>query len=68
MRKIILTVLLVSISVVSIKAQEIESITNGFPIEIQNVPYQVEQWVKVRLANGTVGWLTQSDEQRISFK
>ena len=41
MRKIILTVLLVSISVDSIKAQEIESITNGFPIEIQNVPYQV---------------------------
>ena len=28
---------------------------------------QVEQWVKVRLANGTVGWLTQSDVQRIAF-
>ena len=28
---------------------------------------QVEQWVKVRLANGTVGWLTQSDVKRIAF-
>ena len=28
---------------------------------------EVEQWVKVRLANGTVGWLTQSDVQRIAF-
>ena len=28
---------------------------------------QVEQWVKVRLANGTIGWLTQSDVQRIAF-
>ena len=41
MRKIILTVILASISVLNIKAQDIESITNGFPIEIQNVPYQV---------------------------
>ena len=28
---------------------------------------QVEQWVKVRLANGTIGWLNQSDVQRIAF-
>jgi secreted trypsin-like serine protease len=41
MRKIILTVILTSISVCSIKAQDIQAITNGFPIEIQNVPYQV---------------------------
>lgn len=41
MRKIILTVILTSISVFSIKAQDIQAITNGFPIEIQNVPYQV---------------------------
>lgn len=41
MRKIILTVILASISVFSIKAQDIQAITNGFPIEIQNVPYQV---------------------------
>jgi secreted trypsin-like serine protease len=41
MRKIILTVILTSISVFSIRAQDIQAITNGFPIEIQNVPYQV---------------------------
>ncbi|MDC0635178.1 serine protease [Flavobacteriaceae bacterium] len=40
-KKIILTVILASISVFSIKAQDIQAITNGFPIEIQNVPYQV---------------------------
>jgi len=41
MRKIILTVILISFSVSNIKAQDIQAITNGFPIEIQNVPYQV---------------------------
>jgi secreted trypsin-like serine protease len=41
MKKIILTVILTSISVFSIRAQDIQAITNGFPIEIQNVPYQV---------------------------
>ncbi len=41
MRKIILTVILASISVFSISAQDIQAITNGFPIEIQDVPYQV---------------------------
>jgi SH3-like domain-containing protein len=32
-----------------------------------SVEDQVEQWVKVRLANGTVGWLTQNDLRRIAF-
>lgn len=41
MRKIILMVILTSISVFSIRAQDIQAITNGFSIEIQNVPYQV---------------------------
>lgn len=41
MRKIILTIILVSISVFNLRAQDIQAITNGFPIEIQNVPYQV---------------------------
>lgn len=41
MRKIIITLILAVITVFSLKAQDIQSITNGFPIEIQNVPYQV---------------------------
>ena len=41
MRKIILIVFLISISAFNLKAQNIQAITNGFPIEIQNVPYQV---------------------------
>ena len=41
MGKIILAVILTSISVFSIKAQNLRAITNGFPIEIQNAPYQV---------------------------
>ena len=41
MRKIILTIFLTSIIVSTIKAQDIQAITNGFPIEIQNVPSQV---------------------------
>ncbi|PIE49924.1 MAG: hypothetical protein CSA39_00120, partial [Flavobacteriales bacterium] len=41
MKKIILTIVLVSIFVSNLKAQDIKTITNGFPIEIQNAPYQV---------------------------
>ena len=40
MRKIILTAILASASIVSIKAQEIAAITNGSSIQIQEVPYQ----------------------------
>ena len=41
MRKIILTVLLTSVFVFCLKAQNIQRITNGFQINIQDVPYQV---------------------------
>ena len=41
MRKIIFISFLASIIVNTIKAQDIQAITNGFPIEIQDVPYQV---------------------------
>lgn len=41
MKKIILVIILATISVFSINAQDIQAITNGFPIEIQNIPYQV---------------------------
>ena len=41
MRQIIITLFLTVITVFHSKAQDIPSITNGFPIEIQNVPYQV---------------------------
>ena len=41
MRKIIITLFLTIVTVLNLKAQDIQSITNGFPIEIQNVPYQV---------------------------
>ncbi|MBC6425026.1 MAG: serine protease [Ekhidna sp.] len=41
MRRIILTLVLGFIFVFSLKAQNIPSVTNGFPTEIQKVPYQV---------------------------
>ena len=40
MRKIIL-LLALTVSMFNLKAQDIQLITNGFPIDIQNVPYQV---------------------------
>jgi secreted trypsin-like serine protease len=39
MRKIIL-LLALTVSIYKLKAQDIELITNGFPIEIQNITYQ----------------------------
>jgi secreted trypsin-like serine protease len=41
MNRISITIILVFSVLFSAKAQDIQAITNGFPIEIQNVPYQV---------------------------
>ncbi len=41
MRKVIIALFLTIVTVLNLKAQDTQAITNGFPIEIQNVPYQV---------------------------
>lgn len=48
----------------NLRSEILVQLHEGTKVRVED---QVEQWVKVRLANGTVGWLTQSDVQRIAF-
>ena len=48
----------------NLRSEILVQLHEGTKVRIED---QVEQWVKVRLANGTVGWLTQSDVQHIAF-
>ena len=54
MRRIILTPVLGFIFVFSLKAQNIPSVTNGFPIEIQKVPYQVSLQINNSNCGGSI--------------
>ena len=48
----------------NLRSEILVQLHEGTKVRVED---QVEQWLKVRLANGTVGWLTQSDVQRIAF-
>jgi len=48
----------------NLRSEILVQLHEGTKVRVED---QVEQWVKVRLANGTVGWLTQNDVQRIAF-
>ena len=48
----------------NLRSEILVQLHEGTKIRVED---KVEQWVKVRLANGTVGWLTQSHVQPISF-
>ena len=48
----------------NLRSEVLVQLHEGTKVSIED---QVEQWVKVRLANGTVGWLNQGDVQRIAF-
>ena len=48
----------------NLRSEILVQLHEGTKVRVED---QVEQWVKARLANGTVGWLTQSDVQRIVF-
>lgn len=46
MKKIIISLFYTAISFLSITAQDFQSITNGFPIQIEEAPYQVSLYYK----------------------
>ena len=48
----------------NLRSEILVQLHEGTKVRVED---QVEQWIKVRLANGTVGWLTQNDVQRIAF-
>ena len=48
----------------NLRSEILVQLHEGTKVRVED---QVEQWVKVRLANGTVGWLNQNDVQRIAF-
>jgi hypothetical protein len=48
----------------NLRSEILVQLHEGTKVSVED---QVEQWVKVRLANGTVGWLTQNDLRRIAF-
>ena len=48
----------------NLRSEILVQLHEGTKVRVED---QVEQWVKVRLANGTVGWLNQNDVQHIAF-
>ena len=48
----------------NLRSEILAQLHEGTKVRVEN---QVEQWLEVRLANGTIGWLNQNDVKRIRF-